>query len=429
MADKDYLVWAKMANYPHWPGLVRDLGDMDRETRIALGPPPKNQKLIYFFGSKNHGWVPDSSIRSDFEAEYEDHANHKKAKSQKTFTQGLKEVEKWKREHNARDEQDNNNKKELEEASVKNGKEDNKDEEKRHKEQDKKHKEEERKQKDEERKQKKKEDEKQKQVENDKKEHKKKDIDDKKKLSTESSKKHSLQRDPQKDAKKVSKEEEERARKRKPSDEDKDSTKKQKVSNAEDVGSSEIKKDSTELQNNENLGSEDPNSRTQKGSKKKLTSQQQSTMISSITRHPVSKYHNLTLNLGGEPGVATGKATFSAARLGSKQEVHMCVGATYYLIDAVSYAALAKILHEDETAITQDIHVSVLTPVPQGSEINLKAKVKHMKEPGLVYIDCEVFCMGKLAMTATSIRSFGEPFVMPKNENEQETSESPQKTT
>jgi len=152
-------------------------------------------------------------------------------------------------------------------------------------------------------------------------------------------------------------------------------------------------------------------------------------MISSITRHPVSKYHNLTLNLGGEPGVATGKATFSAARLGSKQEVHMCVGATYYLIDAVSYAALAKILHEDETAITQDIHVSVLTPVPQGSEINLKAKVKHMKEPGLVYIDCEVFCMGKLAMTATSIRSFGEPFVMPKNENEQETSESPQKTT
>jgi len=142
--------------------------------------------------------------------------------------------------------------------------------------------------------------------------------------------------------------------------------------------------------------------------------------ILTISRHPVSKYHKLDFTKYGG-GYAIAKALFSDARPSSKYEVHAVLGATYFLIDVTCYAALLSLLHEGESAITQDIHVSVLAPIEQGSEVVVKAKIVNVKpKTGLIFLESEVFHNNKLMVTAKVIKSILEPDLPVKESTKEE---------
>jgi len=141
-------------------------------------------------------------------------------------------------------------------------------------------------------------------------------------------------------------------------------------------------------------------------------------LATSLARHPVSKYHKLEFSSYGE-GHATAKAFFSDARPHSKCEVHAVLGAAYFLIDTTSYVAVLTTLHEGESAITQDIQVSVLAPIPQGSEVKINAKIAKTKPiTGLIFLDVEVTFGSKLMATAKVIKSIFEPDLPVKEEKE-----------
>jgi len=128
-----------------------------------------------------------------------------------------------------------------------------------------------------------------------------------------------------------------------------------------------------------------------------------------LSRHPVSKYHKLDFINYGE-GHAVAKAFFSDARPSSKLEVHAVLGAAYFLIDITSYAAVLSQMFEGESAITQDIHVTVISPIPQGSEVTVKARVVKTKlRAGLIFLEGEVWHNNKLMATAKVTKSLLEP--------------------
>ncbi|GFR04392.1 putative oxidoreductase GLYR1 [Trichonephila clavata] len=64
MAEKDFqlgdLVWAKMKNCPFWPAQIIIQPEEKYTTR-------KNQHLVFFYGSRNRGWVLDENIVSHSE--------------------------------------------------------------------------------------------------------------------------------------------------------------------------------------------------------------------------------------------------------------------------------------------------------------------------------------------------------------------------
>jgi len=130
--------------------------------------------------------------------------------------------------------------------------------------------------------------------------------------------------------------------------------------------------------------------------------------ILQIARHPVAKYHKLDI-VSHTEGHAMAKAFFSDARPNSKYEVHAVLGAAYFLIDATCYAALLSHMREGDSAITQDIHVNVLAPIPPGSEVIVKAKVLNIKKTGLVILDGELWLGPKLMVTARVLKNLLEP--------------------
>jgi len=156
--------------------------------------------------------------------------------------------------------------------------------------------------------------------------------------------------------------------------------------------------------------------------KRKLTSQAIANSLHAITSHPIAKYHKFSVVSYNE-GSATTKAVFSDARLSrpsSKYEVHSILGSTYYLLDVTCFVALLMQLREGESAITQDIHVDVMTPVPQGSEVIVKGKVLHIKE-NLVFVDGEVWFQGKPVIVGRVIKSLTESNVVALKEGLQQT--------
>jgi len=391
------LVWAKLASYPYWPGRVTRIKDVkDKEIREQLGTTPPNTELVWFFGSRNYGWVPAGQIVA-YNDGYEEKSKNKRAKLMKGFTQALKEAETWKEDPHSESEGETVSKKKLEspKESKHSKSEDKKEETSRKKKEDDKKREDKVKLKEEEKK-------------------KKKDDEDKKKKND--NRRHS---DPGSREKK--KEDEKLSKKRKASDDEEDELpfyKKAKLANS----NTPIKKESEKLEQMDTevvVVAEKPQLEVSE-KKTALTEDMITKAIEMLKKHPVSKYNKLDFIRHGD-GSATAKASFSDARPHSKYEVHAVLGATYFLLEITCYAALLSHLHDGESAITQDINVSVLHPIPQGSEVTIKARIIHSKpKTGLIFLEGEVWLNSKLMVVAKVIKSLLDPDLPIKEVNKED---------
>lgn len=127
--------------------------------------------------------------------------------------------------------------------------------------------------------------------------------------------------------------------------------------------------------------------------------------VASLTKHPVSKYHKLEI-VKHSKGFAEGTAQFSDIRKSSQYEVYSIAGSLYYLIDLLCYCALLRHLRENETALTQDLHVTPLSSVAQGAQVTVKATLVQSKvEAGLHFLTAEVFWKNQKVATAQILKS------------------------
>jgi len=420
------LVWAKLASYPYWPGRVTRLKDVkDKVIREQLGSTQANSELIWFFGTRNYAWVPYNMLVA-YDDGYDEKAKNKRAKSMKGFVQGLKEAEGWKdnpkeisdddedRKNTPKKKEGKNHKSEKDQDSDKDARK-KKDEESTKKKEDKKKKEEKESRKDEE----------------DEEKDKRRESDGfKKKEKKKEERRHSVATDKYYDKK----EDDKSSKKRKASDDEESNStshKRVKVSEFTPKKEKDVKRESTP-QREEKMETDAPPQAQVDEDKDKVDSLEnyvpkqpipQAAMVKSmltLSRHPVSKYHKLDFINYGE-GYAVARAFFSDARPSSKLEVHAVLGAAYFLIDITSYAALLSQMHEGESAITQDIHVTVLTPIPHGSEVTVKARVVKTKQrAGLAFLDGEVWHNNKLMATAKVTKSLLEPDLLVKEATKEE---------
>lgn len=75
-------------------------------------------------------------------------------------------------------------------------------------------------------------------------------------------------------------------------------------------------------------------------------------------------------------------------------------GLLYGFLDVAGYFALAPLMGEDERAVTHDVHVSVMRPVPADVVVELRAAVKKRGRT-TAFIDAEAFDPdGKLLASA-----------------------------
>ena len=79
-------------------------------------------------------------------------------------------------------------------------------------------------------------------------------------------------------------------------------------------------------------------------------------------------------------------------------------GVFYGLCDLVAYMAILSELEPRETAVTQDIHVSVLRPAKIGDLVSFRGKLVQ-KGKRIVFSNGEAFIDGKLAAVAHVTKS------------------------
>jgi len=411
------LVWAKLASYPYWPGRVTTVKDVkDRVVREALEPPLPNGELIWFFGTKNYAWVASNMVLS-YDDGFEEKAKNKKAKQLKGFLQALKEAEEWKdnpeakQEENLTKEQKKSSSpqekrktedKKEEETKEKQGGE--KSEESRKKEEEHRKRDEDRKKRDEEKRRKEKEERRRRESEGiRRKEERKEERKEDKRHSTGS---REEEKDKTSKKRKASEEEEISSHKRAKIEPKKESNHNSKTETPPPP-SFIVKEDRMDIF--EGLPDQVEEITTQSLQKKsRLAVQTVVKAILTISRHPISKYHKFDV-ISHSEGRAEAKAVFSDVRANSKYEVHCILGAAHYLIDITCYIALLALMHEGESAITQDIHVSILAPIPQGSEVKVNARVSRIKpKAGLAFMDCDISWNGKVMATAKCVKSLLE---------------------
>jgi len=397
-SGKAILVWAKLGRFPYWPSKTTEFSELPKQIAINLPSSVSGSQLVYFFGSNNYNWVPENQV-IDFEKGFDEYS---KSKNTKTFRQALKQAHDWRDgklkithedEEDSEDEKPTKKKKKRKKKQRRNVRKPSgkKGEEKR--------------------------------------EQKRKTDEDKKKKKEEQQKKKAQQQE--ESYKQDINNNDEATNGKKDS-----SSKKRKLTEVGTVSQTERKKLKETISDREegsikdtprhSLSTEpEPGDVEQQSDpdndfatpaklqpKNKLNSVAISSAIRSITRHPISKYHKFDVVTYGA-GYATCKAVYSDARNYSKFEVHCSLGSAYFLLDITCFAALVMLLREGDTAITQDIHVTVMTPISPGSEVIIKAKVQHSKE-NLIFMDGEIFLGGKCVIACRVIKSTTEPYVVAK---------------
>ncbi|KAJ3257089.1 hypothetical protein HK103_004917 [Boothiomyces macroporosus] len=93
----DTLVWAKVKGYSWWPAKIENEQDLP-PFALAAKPPKPNHIPIYFFGTREFGWVTSDCLKP-YEENYDD--LHKKCKT-KPFLLALDEIkdkEAWPKKH------------------------------------------------------------------------------------------------------------------------------------------------------------------------------------------------------------------------------------------------------------------------------------------------------------------------------------------
>jgi len=403
------VVWAKLAGYPYWPSRMIEEDELDESVRNALGEQQPGEELVWFFSSNNCAYVIRSSIEL-WEDNFEEKSTNKKARKNTLFVKAIKEAQQWLQDHPVDSNSNNKEEKEGEDEDTKDNKrakktETTKKETKparkssvsRQKEDDKKLKDEQ---------------EQTKEGEEDGKQesHREKSVKKKNKDSPRKRKEEEDLQEQEKFKKVVEKDDSATAKKRLLSSElEKKESKKLK---GETPPPSPAETDIIQLQSEKSVDSHLESS----VGKKKPTPTTVSLSLRTICKHPVAKYFKYELTKTSE-GVAYAKASIPNIRE-SKEEVLSCLGALNYLIDITAYAACATILYEGDSGLTQDLHVSVLSPnlFSLGTDITIKANVMTSKSVGLLFVAVEVFANSKQIITATVTKTSLEyPFLAIKN--------------
>jgi uncharacterized protein (TIGR00369 family) len=79
-------------------------------------------------------------------------------------------------------------------------------------------------------------------------------------------------------------------------------------------------------------------------------------------------------------------------------------GVLYAIGDAAAYTALLGQMNDDEEAVTHDLHVSVMKPVPPGSTVRFEGLVERRGKT-LAFLSVRVSVDGALVATARVTKS------------------------
>jgi len=141
--------------------------------------------------------------------------------------------------------------------------------------------------------------------------------------------------------------------------------------------------------------------------KKKLPPAAVTSSLKTLAKHPVAKYFKYEITKTSE-GHATAKAFIPSTRE-NKEEVHSCLAALHFIVDITAYAACASLFQEGDSGLTQDVHVSCLSPnIPLGAEIIIKANVLPSKSTHLLFSSVEVSTNNKQILSAIITKTTAE---------------------
>jgi len=458
--ERGRIVWAKLGSYPYWPSKVVTLADAPKSSREQLSSHKNSEdQLVYFFGSRNYAWVT-AALLQDYEEGYDEYSQVKT----KQMKDAIKEANKFKQKNQSSDKHDNKSESDEEQQETDKKKKETKKgdttKKKVVKKKDQNGKKSRNKGNDSEEEEEEKEEEEEEEYSHKEKETEKEKATSpkKRKMSEDRDKDNSLNGSQPKKPKETSantisspsfpkKLQDQKKQSQKGYSEIESAGESSVLQTPVDISSTSIfgsisEKDHHTLSTQDkmestlsNVSLSSPSTNLDKDkdrestnsprlSKKKLGSNAVSGALSAITRHPISKYHKLQV-VNYSEGTATIKASFSDARASSMHEVHFCLGSAYYLLDVACYVACLTSLHEGESAVTQDIHVTIMQPVPQGSDITVKATVQHMKD-NLIFVDGSIWHNGRIVITGRIIKSTSEPvIVMAKDKEPQKKNNSP----
>ncbi len=124
-----------------------------------------------------------------------------------------------------------------------------------------------------------------------------------------------------------------------------------------------------------------------------------------VLGHPFHRFAGLALHRQ-EPGKAVARFRVDGNALSMGGVLH--AGVLYGLMDAASFLALVTVLKPEELAVTHDMHVALLRPVPKGEEVELRAEVIR-RGVSIAFIRSEAWRLAvsgeQLAATATVTKS------------------------
>lgn len=127
--------------------------------------------------------------------------------------------------------------------------------------------------------------------------------------------------------------------------------------------------------------------------------------LQSVIHHPLHQSLGVR-DIQAEDGC--GRLEFTADGLTINPAGMLHGGVIYTLADVCAYAGLLSKLAPDQEAVTHDLHVSVLRPVPSGQTVTVQSEIRRLGR-AICFLDVSVESGGKLVATARVTKSIITP--------------------
>ena len=134
----------------------------------------------------------------------------------------------------------------------------------------------------------------------------------------------------------------------------------------------------------------------------RMSNEEQERRLEGTLKAPLQKFLDIKVT-GREPGYSTVEMTSSENAMNTSEKTMASIGRVhggviYAMLDVTAYIALLPLMEDNQNAVTHNISVNVMKPVPFGKKVIFKGIIRKVGSR-IAFCDSEAYCDGELIAT------------------------------